>query len=45
VLFLLDLLSRAYDQMKHDQRHWVFGKLVEEPWPAQVNGEVLLDEV
>ncbi len=24
---LLDLLSQAYDQMEHDQRRWVFGKL------------------
>ena len=41
--FLLDLLSKAYDQMNLDQRHWVFSKLVEELPPAQVDGEVLLD--
>ncbi len=45
VPFLLDLLSKAYDQMDYDQRQWVFGKLVEELPPAQVDGEVLLDEV
>ncbi len=43
--FLLDLLNEAYDQMDVDQRRWVFGRLVEELPPAQVDGEVLLNEV
>jgi hypothetical protein len=45
VPFLLDLLSKAYDQMKYDQRRWVFGKLIEELPCVPVDGEVLLDEV
>jgi hypothetical protein len=45
VPFLLDLLSKAYDQMDVDQRRRVFGKLVEELPPAPVDGEVLLDQV
>ena len=43
--FLLGLLNDAYDQMDVDQRRWVFGRLVEELPPAQVDGEVLLNEV
>lgn len=43
--FLLDLLNEAYDQMDVDQRRWVFGRLVEELPPAQVDGEVLLNKV
>jgi hypothetical protein len=42
---LLDLLSQAYDQMDHDQRRWIFGKLVETLPPAPVEGEVLLAEI
>jgi hypothetical protein len=45
LIFLLDLLSAAYDQMDRDQRHWVFGKLVEKLPPTPVDGEVLLDEI
>ena len=26
---LLDLLGKAYDQMDHDQRRWVFGEVAE----------------
>jgi hypothetical protein len=43
--FLLGLLNDAYDQMDVDQRRWVFGRLVEELPPAQVDGEVLLNKV
>jgi hypothetical protein len=43
--FLLGLLNNAYDQMDVDQRRWVFGRLVEELPPAQVDGEVLLNKV
>lgn len=42
---LLDLLSQAYDQMDHDQRRWVFGKVVESLPPEPVDGEILLDEI
>lgn len=42
---LLDLLSEAYDQMEHDQRRWVFGKLADSLPPPPVEGEVLLDEI
>jgi hypothetical protein len=45
VPFLLDLLSRAYDQMGLDQRQRVFGNLVKKPPPESVDGEVLLGEV
>jgi hypothetical protein len=43
--FLLGLLNDAYDQMDVDQRRWVFGRLVEELLPAQVDGEILLNRV
>ncbi len=39
---LLALLDKAYDQMDHDQRQWVFGKLVEAVPPSAVEGESLL---
>lgn len=39
---LLDLLSRAYDEMKVDQRDIVFGKYVKELPPEPVGGESLL---
>ena len=42
---LLDLLSRAYDQMEHDQRCWVFGKWADSLPPAPVDGESLLAEI
>lgn len=42
---ILDLLGQAYDQMGHDQRHWVFGKVVESLPPEPVDGEILLDEI
>jgi hypothetical protein len=42
---LLELLSKAYDQMDIDQRRWVFGRLVEELPLGPIDGEVLLDEV
>ena len=45
VPFLLDLLSKAYDQMSLDQRRRVFGNLVKKPPPEPVDGEVLLGEV
>lgn len=42
---LLSLLSAAYDDMNHDQRQAVFGRVAKAQPPAQVDGEVLLDEV
>ncbi len=42
---LLDLLSKAYDEMDRDQREAVFGRLVRTLPPAPVEGEELLDEV
>lgn len=42
---LLDLLSKAYDEMDYDQRQYVFGKYVRELPPAPVDGEVLLGRV
>lgn len=43
--FLLDLLNTAYDQMNLGQRQLVFGKLVEKPPPAPVDGKALLAEI
>lgn len=42
---LLDVLSRAYDEMDYDQLQAVFGRYAAELPPAPVDGEVLLDEV
>lgn len=42
---LLDLLSRAYDEMKIDQRRIVFGKHAEALPPAPVDGEILLGRI
>ena len=42
---LLDLLSRAYDEMKVDQRDVVFGKYVRELPPEPVEGESLLRQI
>lgn len=42
---LLDLLSQAYDQMDHDQRRWVFGKLTDTLPPESVDAETLLAEI
>jgi hypothetical protein len=42
---LLDLLSRAYDEMGHNERHTVFGRCVQTLPPAPVVGEILLGEV
>ncbi|WP_423225449.1 hypothetical protein [Candidatus Amarolinea aalborgensis] len=42
---LLNLLSSAYDDMDHDQRRAVFGRLAKAQPPAQVDGEALLAEV
>jgi hypothetical protein len=43
--FLLNLLNTAYEQMNHDQRRRVFGRLVEKPRPTAVDGEPLLKEI
>ena len=42
---LLDLLSAAYDEMKHDQRQAVFGRYEEALPPVPVDGKTLLKEV
>ncbi|MBN1995062.1 MAG: hypothetical protein JW953_20375 [Anaerolineae bacterium] len=42
---LLDLLSKAYDHLDHDQRRWVFGELAETLPPRSVDGEKLLAEI
>lgn len=42
---LLDLLSAAYDEMKHDQRQAVFGHHDEALPPAPVNAETLMKDV
>lgn len=42
---LLDLLSAAYDEMKHDQRQAVFGRHNEALPPVAVDGETLLKGV
>ncbi len=44
---LLQVLSRAYDQMQYDQREAVFGKFIElaSLTPVEVDAEALLDEV
>jgi len=42
---LLDLLSKAYDEMDRDQRKAVFGRLVRTLPPAPVEGAELLDKV
>ncbi len=42
---LLDLLSKAYDEMDYDQRRYVFGNYAEALPPAPVDGEVLLGRV
>lgn len=42
---LLDLLDKAYSEMKHDQREVVFGQIARKMPPEPVDGEVLLDEV
>jgi len=42
---LLDLLNRAYDEMKIDQRRRVFRKYVEKLPPAPLDGEVLLSQI
>jgi hypothetical protein len=42
---LLDLLSAAYDQMNHDQRQFVFGKVSSALPRVGIDGEELLDEV
>jgi len=42
---LLDLLGKAYDQMDHDQRRWVFGEAADSVPPQPVDGETLLSEI
>jgi len=42
---VLNLLSQAYDQMDHDQRRWVFGKMEEAIPPSPVDGKTLLTEI
>ncbi len=42
---LLEVLSRAYDQMQYDQRQAVFGKFKRQAPPVPVDAEALLDEV
>ncbi len=41
----LALLGNAYDQMDHDQRHWVFGKIANSIPPQPVEGENLLSAI
>ena len=45
VSVLLDLLSKAYDEMAHDQRQDVFGKYARSLPPVPVDGEALLGEI
>lgn len=42
---LLELLDNAYDEMSTNQRHGVFGDVVQHIIPATVNGETLIDEI
>lgn len=42
---LLELLSKAYDFLSHDDRNNLFGDYVKESPPSEVDGASLLDEI